>query len=222
MTHDPGRAFPSIRLLFIGLGAAAALALFSGHADSQKKEAPPSPKDGTKVEWEGWSFNWALRRTEGLVLTDVHFRGRKVLKYAGIAELFTVYDRGSPRPIDMSQNGLGEPRAPIVPGLDCSSGEWCKVFDAQGKEWVKGASAMVMMHEEKTGPNYLGQFGRARQDAGALVGRPFFRTAGRLHLHRSLEIQGRRHAHPGGRRHRRSPAHGHRRQLAHRGFHRPA
>jgi len=35
------------------------------------------------------------------------------------------------------------------------------VFDAQGKEVVKGAVPMVMMHEERTGPNYLGQFGRA-------------------------------------------------------------
>ena len=161
MTHDLRRANPWFRLTLLGLGAAALLALFSGHVESQKKEPPPVARDGTKVTWEGWTFNWSLRRVEGLVLTDVYYRGRKVLKYAGIAELFTVYDQGDPRPVDLSQNGLGEPRAPIVPGLDCSSGEWCKVFDAQGKETTKDSVPMVMMHEERTGPNYLGQFGRA-------------------------------------------------------------
>ena len=158
MPHTSNRASRYLRLPLLILAAATLLSLFSGDAGSQK--AQPPIKDGTKVEWEGWSFNWSLRRVEGLVLTDVHYRGRKVLNYAGLAELFTAYDQGQPRPLDLSQNGLGEPRAPINPGVDCSSGEWCKIFDAQGKEWKKGTPAMVMMHEERTGPNYLGVFGR--------------------------------------------------------------
>jgi primary-amine oxidase len=156
------RAYPLFRLSLTGLGAIALLALFGGQADSQKREAssPAPASDGTRVQWEGWNFNWQLKPVEGLVLTDVHFKGRKVLNYAGIAELFTVYDQGDPRILDLSQNGLGEPQLPIVPGADCSSGEWCKVFDAQGKTVTKGSVPMVMMHEERTGPNYLGQFGR--------------------------------------------------------------
>jgi primary-amine oxidase len=143
-----------------GLWALALLVLWIGPADSQRKtEAPGS--DGRKVKWQGWSFNWSLRKVEGLVLTDVYYQGRKVLKYAGIAEILTAYDQGAPRPLDLSQNGLGEPRMPIVPGEDCSSGQWCKVFDAEGREVVKGAVPMVMMHEERTGPNYLGDAGRA-------------------------------------------------------------
>jgi primary-amine oxidase len=148
----------------LGLAALALLAASGGRAGSDKRQDPPAAtRSGAPghVEWQGWSFNWSLRRVEGLVLTDVHFRGRKVLKYAGIAELFTVYDQGSPRPVDFDQNGLGDALAPIVRGVDCSSGEWCKVFDAEGKEVVKGAIPMMMMHEERTGPNYLGQFGRA-------------------------------------------------------------
>lgn len=158
MVHN--RAFLCFRCTLLGLGAVALMALFGGHAGSQRTERGSDTKDGTKVQWESWTFNWSLRRVEGLVLTNVHFRGRQVLKYAGIAELFTAYDQGEPRPVDLNQNGLGEPNAPIVPGIDCSSGEWCKVFDATGKPVAKGAVPMVMMHEERNGPNYLGKFGR--------------------------------------------------------------
>jgi primary-amine oxidase len=141
------------------VAAIAVVLFFDGRIEAQEKNAPPA-KDGRHVEWEGWKFTWALKPLEGLVLTDVHFRGRKVLKYAGVAELFTPYDQGQPRPVDLLQNGLGEPRTPIVPGADCSSGEWCKVFDVKGREPDKGRPAMVMMHEERTGPTYLGQYGR--------------------------------------------------------------
>jgi primary-amine oxidase len=160
VTHNPGRPSAWLRRLLLGLGAVALLTLCIGPADSQRKAAGPLLRDGRQVKWEGWTFNWSLRRVEGLVLTNVYFRGRKVLKYAGLAEIFTPYDQGEPRPLDFSQNGLGEPRMPIVPGVDCSSGEWCKVFDARGREAGRGAVPMVMMHEERTGPNYLGQFGR--------------------------------------------------------------
>jgi primary-amine oxidase len=161
MSHICHRTYPWAGLVVLGLGLAVWLSLFSGRAGSQKKEPGAAVTDGTKVTWEGWTFTWAMRRTEGLVLTDVYFRGMKVLKYAGLAELFTVYDQGDPRPLDLNQNGLGEPGVPVVPGIDCSSGEWCKVFDAQGKEVGKDDNPVVMMHEERTGPNYLGEYGRA-------------------------------------------------------------
>ena len=91
------RACPLFRLSLAGLGAMALLVLFSGHADSQKREPSSPVNDGTSVRWEGWKFNWSLGSMEGLVLTDVHFRGRKVLNYAGIAELLTADDQGVPR-----------------------------------------------------------------------------------------------------------------------------
>jgi primary-amine oxidase len=150
-----------VRYLLIAAFAVCLPGLFAGRGDAPKKDPPPQqPKDGSNVTWEGWTFNWAMRPTEGLVLTDVSFKGRKVLKYAGLAELFTVYDQGQPRPVDLSQNGLGGPAEPIVAGADCSSGEWCKLFDAHGREAGKNATPVVMMHEERTGPNYLGAFGR--------------------------------------------------------------
>jgi primary-amine oxidase len=160
---NPRRAWATayLRVALLGLGATGLLFVSNGQVVSQKKEAVPDARDGRHVEWEGWQFTWAVRPLEGLVLTHVHFHGRQVLKYAGIAEIFTPYDQGKPRPLDLLQNGLGEPKAPVVPGIDCSSGEWCKVYDVKGREPAGGAPAMVMMHEERTGPNYLGQHGRA-------------------------------------------------------------
>jgi len=161
MPDRRNRVYHCARFVLIAFVAACLPSMLGSQPDSPKKGPTAQSKDGTTVAWEGWSFNWSLRRTEGLVLTDVHFRGRKVLKYAGVAEIFTIYDQGQPRPLDLSQNGLGQPLMPIAPNVDCSSGEWCKVFDAHGKEVGKNSVPMVMMHEERTGPNYLGQFGRA-------------------------------------------------------------
>jgi Cu2+-containing amine oxidase len=72
---------PCVRFTLIGLGAIALLTFVGGQAGSQKslQQAPPAPKDGTRVQWQAWAFNWSLRPVEGLVLTDVYFHGRKVL-----------------------------------------------------------------------------------------------------------------------------------------------
>ncbi len=123
------------------------------------REAPPDPKAGQHVEWEGWTFNWSLRVREGLVLHEVYFRGRKVLKYAGLAEIVVAYDEG------VKSVDFGDPRPdfgplPLLPGVDCGSGSWCKAFDAKGNEAAPGTLAVVMMHEENAGPNYVGNFGR--------------------------------------------------------------
>ena len=75
----------------------------------------------------------------------------------GAGGVFTVYDQGTPRPLDFSQ---GITKIEVIGGVDCSSSEWCKLFDANGNEPKKGSPAQVMLHEEKTGPNYLGVFGR--------------------------------------------------------------
>ncbi len=149
-------------MLLIGLiGVLVGLSLPSVRDSSAKGLAPPAaaaePKGGTRVEWQGWTFNWSVRPREGLVITDAFFHGRKVLKYAGLAELFTAYDQGAPRPQDFNQ---GYRLITLVPGIDCSSGEWCKVFDKSGQEADKDHPAQVMLHEERTGPNYLGAFGR--------------------------------------------------------------
>lgn len=143
------------RVLFLSYAFLAAF-MSAGQAMAQKEDAP-APKGGQKVEWEGWRFNWSVREREGLVVTNVSYRGRSVLRYAGLAELLTAYDQGEPRPRDFEQ---GYEIIGLIPGPDCASGEYCKGFDIHGNSWTKG-KAQVMMHEERTGPNYLGGFGRA-------------------------------------------------------------
>jgi primary-amine oxidase len=121
-------------------------------------ERRPDSKAVHPVEWEGWAFNWSIQPRAGLVLTDVHFRGRKVLKYAGLAEIFVPYIRGQPRPEDFG-GGIGNKMEEVLPGKDCIPGSLrCQSFNAQGKEEGK---RMVMLHEEATGLSYTGPQGRA-------------------------------------------------------------
>jgi primary-amine oxidase len=121
-------------------------------------EPAAAPKTGQRVEWEGWTFTWSIHPRAGLVLRDVSFRGRKVLKYAGLAEIFVPYNRGQPRPTDFG-NGIANQMEEILPGKDCVSGSLrCQAFDPQGKEEGK---RFVMLHEESTGLSYKGKRGRA-------------------------------------------------------------
>jgi len=116
------------------------------------------PKAGNPVDWEGWTFNWSISPRAGLVVTDVSFRGRKVLKYAGVAEIFVPYNRGQPRPEDFGA-GIGSQMEEVLPGKDCIPGSLrCQSFNKQGKEEGK---RFVMMHEEATGLSYTGGRGRA-------------------------------------------------------------
>src|SRR5262245_31489361 len=115
-------------------------------------------KDGRRVRWEGWEFRWSIHPRNGLVLERVSFRGRSVLRYAGLAEIFVPYNRGWPRPEDF-RLGIGGRLIELVPGRDCvPAASGCQAFDAQGRPEGK---RVVMMHEEATGLSYVGNLGRA-------------------------------------------------------------
>jgi primary-amine oxidase len=122
-----------------------------------REEPPPGVEDGTAVTWEGWTFRWSVRRREGLVLSNVAFQGRSVLKYAGLAEIFVPYNRGQPRIEDFGE-GMGNTVMELIPGKDCIPGTSCQAYDAQGKQKGK---RVVMMHEESSGLVYAGKAGRA-------------------------------------------------------------
>ena len=143
----------SLRLLLVfGLtlmGLASARAL--GEAP------PPAPQDGQLVQWRDWRFRWDIRLREGLVLSDVTFAGKSVLKHAALAEIFVPYDPGQPRPED-SLDGMGRALMELVPGRDCIPGTVCQMFDREGK---RAGKPVVAMHEEATGPLYMGDMGRA-------------------------------------------------------------
>jgi primary-amine oxidase len=146
------RGLCALLLLTVGLSPDAARL-----EEPKGEEPPPGPKDGTLVQWEGWSFRWAVRKREGLVLHQVSYHGKSVLKYAGLVEIFVPYNRGSPRPED-SREGMGNRLVELLPGKDCIPGSVCQVFDVNGKTDGK---RVVMMHEEPTGLVYMGKHGRA-------------------------------------------------------------
>jgi primary-amine oxidase len=128
------------------------------------EEPPPRPGSGNLVQWEGWSFRWAIRPREGLVLTEVKFRDRQVMKYAGLEEIFVPYDQGQPRPED-SLDGMGTNIQTLVPGTDCLPGTVCRMYDAQGRLSTR---PVVGIHEEPTGLLYVGPDG-ARATGKMLV-----------------------------------------------------
>ncbi len=177
-------ALTAVALLLLGLGRP------MPPAASQSKDPPGAleVKDGRHVSWEGWQFDWAVHPRNGLVLENVAFRGRSVLKYAGLAEIFVPYNRGQPRPQDFG-GGIGSRLIELFPGKDCvPNAANCLAWNAQGEE--KGRR-FVMMHEEGTGLAYVGNLGRAYGKALTLwcaynlsgyhyISRWHFRTDGTL------------------------------------------
>jgi primary-amine oxidase len=147
-------------LLAIGL---LCLLPFSGSAekkDPKPGEPPTGPiiTEGNRVRWEGWAFNWSIHPRNGVVLENVSFDGKSVLKYAGLAEIFVPYNRGQPRPEDFGA-GIGNRLIELFPGKDClPSATGCLAFNAKGKQEGK---RVVMLHEEATGLAYVGNLGRA-------------------------------------------------------------
>lgn len=126
-------------------------------AKALQEEPPPTLESGHKVEWEGWTFRWGIRYREGLVLNDVRFQGRQVLRNAALAEIFVPYHPGQPRPED-SRDGMGHNLAELIPGQDCLPGTSCQMLNARGRPEGK---RVVGIHEEPTGLMYLGERGRA-------------------------------------------------------------
>jgi primary-amine oxidase len=127
-------------------------------ASESGKPATTLGVKGRDVRWEGWQFRWSIHPRNGLVLENVSFAGRSVLKYAGLAEIFVPYNRGLPRPEDFS-DGIGSRLIELFPGKDCvPSASGCLAFNARGEPRGK---RVVMMHEEATGLSYLGNLGRA-------------------------------------------------------------
>jgi primary-amine oxidase len=138
-----------------------ALALFgfllAGQANAQEKPT----EGGYPVKWEGWSFNWKVLKRQGVVLTDVKFLGRTVLKYAGVAEIFVPYNSGTPRPHDQRDTPFGDALVGLEPGVDCLPGGECQAFGLDGKP-TKNKLAAVMIHEESPSLIYMGGNGKVK------------------------------------------------------------
>jgi primary-amine oxidase len=115
---------------------------------------------GYPVKWEGWSFKWQILPRQGVVLTDVRFQGKSVLKYAAVAEVFVPYHPGWPRVQDQREHPFGENLVPLRPGIDCLPGGTCRAYGTDGNPVTRNAA--VMIHEDGPAPVYIGAEGRVR------------------------------------------------------------
>jgi len=113
--------------------------------------------DGNEVAWQGWSLHVSLDPLEGIVLRDVAYGGRSILRRASISEMVVPY--GDPRPghgwqnaFDVGEWGLGRLANSLANGCDCL-GE-IRYLDAvvAGEQGEAGTLAnAICLHEEDVG-----------------------------------------------------------------------
>ncbi|MGX6447893.1 primary-amine oxidase [Patulibacter sp. S7RM1-6] len=87
-------------------------------------EGPSFDVDGWKVSWQGWEFRVGFTHREGLVLHDVTFFGRSVLKRAACNEMYVPYlDPSSTQYrknfFDWGEYGAGPLTNSLELGCDC-------------------------------------------------------------------------------------------------------
>jgi primary-amine oxidase len=80
--------------------------------------------DGQVLRWQGWSLHVSLDPFEGIVLRDVTYLGRSILRRASISEMVVPY--GDPGPLhgwknafDAGEWGLGRMANSLTLGCDC-------------------------------------------------------------------------------------------------------
>jgi primary-amine oxidase len=115
---------------------------------------------GFPVKWENWEFRWRILPRQGVVLSNVTFGGRAVLKFAAVAEVFVPYSSGQPRPMDQKEHPFGQNMILLEPGADCLPGGQCRAYGVDGRPAAKRAA--VMIHEEAPSLVHLTAAGRAR------------------------------------------------------------
>jgi primary-amine oxidase len=113
--------------------------------------------DGNVLRWQGWSLHVSLDPLEGIVLRDIAYDGRSVLRRASISEMVVPY--GDPGPLhgwknafDVGEWGLGRLANSLALGCDCV-GE-IRYLDAvlADEQGAAGTIAnAVCLHEEDAG-----------------------------------------------------------------------
>jgi len=113
--------------------------------------------DGHALCWQGWSLHVSLDPLEGIVLRDVAYDGRSVLRRASISEMVVPY--GDPGPLhgwknafDSGEWGLGRLANSLALGCDCL-GE-IRYLDAVLADEHGSPSTIanaICLHEEDTG-----------------------------------------------------------------------
>lgn len=113
--------------------------------------------DGHTLRWQGWHVHVSLDPLEGIVLRDVAFDGRSILRRASIAEMVVPY--GDPGPLhgwknafDAGEWGLGRMANSLTLGCDCL-GEIVYLDAWSANEVGEPALApnVICIHEEDVG-----------------------------------------------------------------------
>jgi primary-amine oxidase len=113
--------------------------------------------DGHELSWQGWSLHVSLDPLEGIVLRDVAYGGRSVLRRASICEMVVPYGDPSPahgwqNAFDVGEWGLGRLANSLTLGCDCL-GE-IRYLDAvlAGENGeVNTMTNAICLHEEDVG-----------------------------------------------------------------------
>ncbi|GLY03148.1 amine oxidase [Actinoplanes sp. NBRC 101535] len=92
--------------------------------DVVQPEGPSFSVDGWQVDWQGWKFRVGFTHREGLVLYDLEFQGRSVLKRAACNEMYVPYlDSNSTQYrknfFDWGEYGAGPLTNSLALGCDC-------------------------------------------------------------------------------------------------------
>jgi primary-amine oxidase len=92
--------------------------------DVVQPEGPSFDIDGWKVTWQGWVFRIGFTHREGLVLYDLEFLGRPVLKRAACNEMYVPYlDSNATQYrknfFDWGEYGAGPLTNSLALGCDC-------------------------------------------------------------------------------------------------------
>jgi primary-amine oxidase len=113
--------------------------------------------DGHRLRWQGWSLHVSLDPLEGIVLRDVAYGRRSILRRASVSEMVVPY--GDPRPghgwqnaFDVGEWGLGRLANSLTLGCDCL-GE-IRYLDAvvAGEDGQPGTvTNAICLHEEDVG-----------------------------------------------------------------------
>ncbi|WP_305784021.1 primary-amine oxidase [Symbioplanes lichenis] len=125
--------------------------------DVVQEDGPSFTVDGWQVDWQGWKFRVGFTHREGLVLYDLEFLGRPILKRAACNEMYVPYlDSNSTQYrknfFDWGEYGAGPLTNSLALGCDCLG--VIRYFDATvlggyGEPTV--IPQAICMHEEDAG-----------------------------------------------------------------------
>ncbi|CAN5190655.1 primary-amine oxidase [soil metagenome] len=92
--------------------------------DIVQPDGPSFVVDGQSVQWQGWTFRTGFTHREGLVLYDLAFQGRSVLKRAACNEMYVPYlDSNATQYrknfFDWGEYGAGPLTNSLEHGCDC-------------------------------------------------------------------------------------------------------